>query len=157
MPVTIEVLGINEVLERLQIMQWSLSRSPRAIVQEVAKIAKEAMQQEAPVRTGALQRGIHYRTFEGDPEGFGAWARFYDDEDYTVFVIEGTAARDIFPSTKKALYWPGADHPVAFVHHPGTRANDFVGRAMDEVERAADEVLNGVGEAIVQGERIEAA
>lgn len=155
MPVIVKVVGLNSVLEHMQVMQWSLSQSPRVIVQKVAPIAKEAMQHEAPVRTGALRRGIRYRTFEGGISG--AWARFYVDspaDRYTLFVIEGTAAHEIRPSTRKALFWPGADHPVAFVHHPGTQPNDFVGRAMDEVERAADAVLNGVGDAIVNGERL---
>jgi hypothetical protein len=154
MPVTVEVLGLNEVLERLQIMQWSLPQVPRVIVQKVSAIAKEAMQNEAPVRTGALKRGIRYRTFEGSLE---AYARFYVDDpasEYAMFVIEGTAAHDIFPRDRKALFWPGADHPVAFVHHPGTKPNDFVGRAMDEVQKAAEALLDATGEAIVNGERL---
>jgi len=159
MPVTIEVLGINEVLDHLTVMQWSLSQSSRKIVQEVAKIAKGAVQDEAPVgKTGDLRRGIKYRTF-GATGGHEAYARFYVDDpasNYVLFVLEGTAPHDIYPSAKKALFWPGAAHPVAFVHHPGTKPNDFVGRAMDEIEGAADRVLNGVGDDIVNGVRIEA-
>ncbi len=153
MPVTIEVVGLDEVLRRLEVMQWSISQAPRKIVQESAKILKEAMQHEAPERTGALRRGIHYRTFQSADS---AWARFYDDEEYAFFVIEGTAAHDIFPSVKKALFWPGADHPVAFVHHPGTKADPFPERAMEQLERASEALLLEVGESIVQGERISA-
>ena len=153
MPVTIEVVGLDEVLQRLQIMQWSISQSPRKIVQEASKILKEAMLHEAPERTGALKRGIHYRTF-GTSES--AYARFYDDEDYAFFVLQGTSPHDIYPSSKRALYWPGADHPVTVVHHPGTRADPFTDRAMEALERASEALLNGVGEAIVQGERISA-
>ena len=154
MPVTIEVVGLDEVLQRLEIMQWSLSQAPRKIVQDASKILKEAMLHEAPERTGALKRGIHYRTF-GTAES--AYARFYDDEPYAFFVIEGTAAHDIYPSTKQALFWVGADHPVAFVHHPGTKANPFPERAMEELERVSAALLGGIGEQIVQGERISAA
>ena len=32
------------------------------------------------------------------------------------------------PKDKKALYWPGAAHPVRKVNHPGSKANDFMGR-----------------------------
>ena len=153
MPVTIEVVGLDEVLQRLQIMQWSLAHAPRKVVQEASKILKEAMQHEAPVRTGALRRGIHYRTY-GTVES--AYARFYDDEDYAQFVLEGTAAHDIYPREKQALFWPGAEHPVPFVHHPGTKADPFTERAMRELERASEALLEATGEAIVQGERITA-
>jgi len=153
MPVTIEVVGLDEILQRLEIMQWSLGQAPRKIVQDFAKIAKEAMQHEAPERTGALKRGIRYRTF-GSVES--AYARFYDEEEYAFFVIEGTRPHDIYPREKQALFWPGAEHPVPFVHHPGTRADDFPERAMRELERAAEGLLEATGEAIVQGERITA-
>jgi len=155
MPATIEILGINEVLERLRIMQWSLSQSPRKIVQEVAKIAKEALQQEAPVRTGALRRGIRYRTF-APSSSYEAFARFTSDADYTPFVIHGTAPHFIRPVNAKALYWPGSAHPVAFVRHPGTRPDDFVERAMREVERAAERLLEVTGQDIVDGRRVAA-
>ena len=31
-----------------------------------------------------------------------------------------TGAHDIKPKNKKALFWPGAGHPVKLVHHPGS-------------------------------------
>ena len=37
---------------------------------------------------------------------------------YAAFVELGTQAHDIFPINKKALFWPGADHPYKHVHHP---------------------------------------
>ena len=37
-------------------------------------------------------------------------------------------ARTILPRLKKALYWPGALHPVRSVKHPGSRANPFMER-----------------------------
>ena len=40
-----------------------------------------------------------------------------------------TAARTIRPKNKKALYWPGARHPVKSVRHPGSTvpARPFLG------------------------------
>lgn len=38
----------------------------------------------------------------------------------------GTAPHEIRPVTKKALYWPGAAHPVKVVHHPGTKPYPFL-------------------------------
>jgi hypothetical protein len=42
------------------------------------------------------------------------------DCNYATDVEMGTAAHVILPRNKKALHWPGADHPVARVNHPGT-------------------------------------
>lgn len=39
---------------------------------------------------------------------------------YAPFVEEGTRPHIIRPRNAKALFWPGAAHPVKFVHHPGT-------------------------------------
>lgn len=37
----------------------------------------------------------------------------------------GTDPYDIVARTKKALFWPGAAHPVKRVHHPGLPARPF--------------------------------
>lgn len=41
--------------------------------------------------------------------------------EYGVFLEEGTKPHEIRPRNKKALYWPGASHPVKRVKHPGSR------------------------------------
>ena len=45
-----------------------------------------------------------------------------------------TAPRTIRPKRKKALYWPGAAHPVARVDHPGSAipARPFLGIDADD-------------------------
>lgn len=62
--------------------------------------------------------------------------------DIARFVIDGTRPHEIRPKTAKALFWEGADHPVAIVHHPGTRPNDFVKRAIDPLRPAIQDALN---------------
>ena len=52
--------------------------------------------------------------------------------DYSVYVEVGTDPHDIRPKNGKALFWPGAAHPVAVVHHPGTPAQPFMRPALDE-------------------------
>lgn len=46
--------------------------------------------------------------------------------DYWWAVEFGTRAHDIIPVRAKALSWPGAQHPVKAVHHPGTQAEPFI-------------------------------
>ena len=38
----------------------------------------------------------------------------------------GTDPYIIEPKNKKFLFWPGADHPVKMVHHPGLPGKHFV-------------------------------
>lgn len=49
---------------------------------------------------------------------------------YARYVVEGTGPHTILPHAKRALSWPGADHPVAIVHHPGTKPNPFPSDAL---------------------------
>jgi len=57
------------------------------------------------------------------------------------FVHEGTKPHEIRPTTKKALYWKGALHPVKVVRHPGTKANKFVDRTAREAEKITPRIL----------------
>lgn len=57
--------------------------------------------------------------------------------------IYGPRGQRIYPVTKKALYWPGADHPVRSV--AGQRPNDFVSAALSDQPQAED-VLDSVVE-----------
>jgi hypothetical protein len=41
--------------------------------------------------------------------------------EYATTVELGGPPHDIRPKTKKALAWPGGQHPVRVVHHPGSR------------------------------------
>ncbi|MGW1949038.1 hypothetical protein ACWCRC_32540 [Streptomyces sp. NPDC001940] len=52
------------------------------------------------------------------------------DVEYWMTVEFGSAPHVITPSNKKALYWPGARHPVARVNHPGTPVQPFLRPAL---------------------------
>jgi len=62
---------------------------------------------------------------------------------YAKYVINGTAPHDIYPKAARALHWGGASGPFAsVVHHPGTRPNDFVERALVPLEPILQEELS---------------
>jgi len=42
----------------------------------------------------------------------------------------GSPEHDITPTWKRALWWPGAEHPVSRVHHPGTPEQAPMRRAL---------------------------
>ena len=54
----------------------------------------------------------------------------------------GTKPHVIRPRRKKALFWPGAAHPVKSVRHPGTPAFNVLGDAAQSVARQADRFIN---------------
>ncbi|MGW6912588.1 HK97-gp10 family putative phage morphogenesis protein [Kitasatospora sp. NPDC054939] len=77
----------------------------------------------APVNTGRLKQSIR-------AEVEGLVMRVSTDVSYWRYVEYGTGPHIIRPRTKRALYWEGADHPVAMVNHPGTPAQPFLRPAL---------------------------
>jgi len=58
--------------------------------------------------------------------------------EYAQWVNDGTQPYTITPTSKKALYWEGADHPVRVVHHPGIKGRHFVEDSLDDVNGRLD-------------------
>lgn len=119
--------------------QWQAAASEWA--GRVEPLVEEALRAAAPVRTGELRKSVRGERAVGSASATLTFAAV----DYARFVIDGTAPHEIRPRNKKALFWPGAEHPVGLVHHPGTRANDFVARALvpllPEIQAAMDAAI----------------
>lgn len=114
---------------------------------DLTDLIHNKIRQEAPVRTGELRRSIVKRKR----------ARFNYDilvdrrmrgGKYEVYVRMGVTPErrnPIFPRIKKALYWPGARHPVRAVYnHPGMKANPYWDKGLDRAApdiRRAEELL----------------
>lgn len=113
-------------------------------------LVENAGKANAPVKLGTLRRSI-----TKDVQGAGGTVRGIVGTNlpYAKFVHEGTAPHVIVPVSAKALFWPGARHPVKRVNHPGTRANPFLKKALQQqrgnvlqlwnrrlVQRIADEI-----------------
>lgn len=72
---------------------------------------------------------------------------------YGTYVVNGTRPHTILPRARKALYWPGAAHPVRSVQHPGTKPNAFMTNALEttapqieaHVVAGIEQVANGSG------------
>jgi hypothetical protein len=64
--------------------------------------------------------------------------KVYPTRKYAIFVHEGTRPHKIYPSTKQALFWRGAAHPVRSVNHPGNTANRFLPRMLDKATPAIE-------------------
>lgn len=49
---------------------------------------------------------------------------------HSLVLERGSGPHIIEPKDKKALAWPGAEHPVGRVHHPGTAAQHVLRNAL---------------------------
>lgn len=70
----------------------------------------------APVDTGALSRSYGVVKPAELVRHVGSSLAYAD------MVERGTRPHEIVPVNRQALWWPGADHPVRRVQHPGTQA-----------------------------------
>lgn len=102
-----------------QHLNAALAAAMTRIVQDIAADAQRLV----PVNTGRLKASIQW-------EINGSTGRVSTDVGYWRHVEYGTAPHVITPTNKRALYWEGADHPVAKVNHPGTPARPFLRPAL---------------------------
>lgn len=135
MPFNVEILGKDALVEALATASDSLRSSLQAAIgKSTAVLAKYTTAQTVPWRTGNLTQ-----TFIADVGDL--WASWVPTASYAPFVEFGTQPHEILPSTKEALFWPGAAHPVKAVHHPGTKANDYLGRIVSQAQPEIDDLF----------------
>ena len=113
-----------------------------AIAQAAAPVLLNALRAEAPVRTGKLRASVVARA--NSTGGYG----FYG-VGYGRLLVTGTRPHVIVPRTKRALFWPGAGHPVRRVEHPGTKPNRFPERAVQTVAPALGLQLRDDGRRLI--------
>lgn len=93
----------------------------------------KAAKVEAPEgKTGALRAGIR---LQQSRDTRGRWASGWEvisNAPHTLFVIKGTRPHKIVGKPLLAFFWPVVGRNVVFRHvnHPGTKANDFLSRAL---------------------------
>lgn len=100
--------------------------------ERATKVFKKA-KTEAPVgKTGALRAGLK---LQQSRDTRGRWASGWEvvsTAAHTLFVIKGTRPHRIEGKPLLAFFWPVLGRNVVFRHvnHPGTKANDFLTRAL---------------------------
>lgn len=102
----------------------------RAVDRTRIDVQNEA-RRRAPVDTGRLRSSIVSRS---ERSGRSVGYVIGTNVNYAAAVEYGTSPHVIKPVNKKALYWPGARHPVAQVNHPGTRPQPFLRPAIAMTE-----------------------
>lgn len=103
--------------------------SARGIDSIMADCVSEA-KAKVKVVTATLQGGIQMRPAKIiGSKVVGIWGVW--NVAYALPVEVGTGPHIIVPRTKQALYWPGAEHPVKRVRHPGTKPSPYLRPAAD--------------------------
>jgi hypothetical protein len=149
---SLEVLVDNETL--IAGLQNKADRIPeelKNLVNTAAFAVDREVKEASPVITGNLQGATSIDNLSDYEK------RIFVDEGiapYAIYVIKGTQPHDIYPkglatfhagkqlTSGSALWWPGADHPVKVVHHPGTEANDYFSTGVENARPAIDAAIN---------------
>lgn len=113
----------------------ALLRSPnggvaRDLARKAIKVetaAKIIATEDGLVDTGRYRASIAWRL---GADARGLFAQIGSAVPYARYLEFGTPPHQIRPRTKRALFWPGAEHPWASVQHPGTRAYSVLRRAL---------------------------
>lgn len=120
-------------------LQARLKQSPQiterylqqAIEASGAEVHKHATRENVPWKTGNLVQSFGVvlgRLFASIAPDRSSPAG------YAIYVHEGTAPHVILPKNGRALFWPGAAHPVSKVNHPGTKPNRFMPRIIEKAQ-----------------------
>ena len=115
----------------------------RALSASQAILAKYTVKGIVPWRTGFLAQTFQAQLSSG-------MLRWFPTASYAPYVEFGTKPHTILPVNKKALYWPGADHPVASVNHPGTKPNPFMERIIAAAQSDIDAMFGTALQQITQ-------
>jgi len=144
MPFNVEILGKDSFLTALETASDNLRASLQsAIGKSTAVLAKYTTSQDVPWKTGNLAQ-----TFIADVGEL--WASWMPTASYAGFVEFGTQPHEILPKNGRALFWPGLRTPVTRVHHPGTKANDYLGRILAASQPEIDDLFYQALQLVVQ-------
>ena len=95
--------------------------------------------QEGGVRTGVMRARYRPTFMRG-----GRLAELTSRARHFPFYDLGTAPHEIRPSTKEALFWKGARHPVRRVPHPGTKPRRITDRTAEHLRKTGTRIADGV-------------
>lgn len=133
-----------------KLAQTGIYESLGRLAQEAGDVMLASLQAEAPVRTGAYRDAIHQVQLAHS--GGGITLEYRAPEPLSTFIIHGTAPHSIDPVSAKVLAFRGSDGALHFAHHvdhPGTKANDYVSRAVAAARGEVMDIFARTGREII--------
>lgn len=137
---TVDARDLDKVAANIAAAGRNIPRHARTAITRLGQLILRSLQREAPVKSGRLRDSLHMDVVNG-----GMGAILSEGVAYGKFVREGTGPHAIYPRSKRALYWPGASHPVRMVNHPGTKANAYHERAVRDSRSDIEETARELG------------
>jgi hypothetical protein len=132
MEFSVTIVGLDQLVAKLkQAPEIAAPILQRALSASQAILAKYTTKGIVPWRTGFLTQSFRAELTTG-------LLRWFPTASYAPYVEFGTKPHVIVPKDKKALYWPGATHPVMRVNHPGTKPNPFMERIISNAQPDID-------------------
>lgn len=148
--VTVQQVGLDTLRTRLELARQQVQPLVQQAVMDAGNTVKQALSEAAPhgkgdgTPVGDDEPGHIADSFyvqeESAPGDAGAACSVRTTQPNKVqLLLSGTGlygdrGERIVPTTKRALFWPGAEHPVRSV--AGMKANDFVTPALDDAPDA---------------------
>ena len=113
-------------------------------VKRASRLGLIIAREEVPVKSGALARSL--RVADLGETSF----LIEEGENYGKYVRSGVKPHPIFPRVKKALWWKGLPHPIAWVRiWPGTKPNPYHIRTARRFKKEVVPILaKGLADAI---------
>lgn len=138
----IEIQGLDKLNANFQKGPKTVYDGLTRAINKSAMIIVRNVKLVSPVKTGNLRRGVR-ATFGNLSAKIGVY-----NAPYAIYVHEGYGPHTIYPVRKKALFWPGAMHPVKSVRHPGYKGNPFMKIGLDnsrvEVNKTFDVEIQNI-------------
>lgn len=148
----IQLLGHRDVLGRFQRATAEVSRARRDEMRGLGRRVVQALQNEAPVRTGRLKRGLRFKTYDS---GSRLELRITSEAPYTEIVIRGRGP--VYAKHAKALRfepgppgsgfifrkWVGPAKPNPFHRRAFTQLGDEPGRTAGRISARIESAFMG--------------
>jgi len=110
----------------------------RRFLEQAAIIVNRKARELCARRSGELVRSISYIIEENR-------ALIGSNLPQAPIMELGSKPHTILPNVKAALFWPGLDHPVKRVKHPGTRPIPFLRPALEASKKDIEELAKSEG------------
>lgn len=127
MNIDVDLAGLNKAIQKIKSWETEKVKQVKDTINESALNVQKGARRRVRVATGRLRASITIEPFNG---GFAMAVG--TNVKYAKAVEFGSPARVIRAKRKKALYWPGASHPVKQVKLPAQPAKPFLFPAWEE-------------------------
>jgi HK97 gp10 family phage protein len=125
--IDVDMRGINRAIQNIRSFETQKLQKVKDVINESSLNVMTGAKRRCVVNTGRLRASITIEPYNG-----GLLVQVGTRVAYAAAVEFGTGPHVIRPKNKKALFWPGARHPVKLVRHPGTRARPFLFPSWEE-------------------------